>query len=359
MANPVALDREKLSAKQKLLSDTAGAIQVGQLIELGRVLGLYPALRDAGAVTSEALAERTGLNERWLREWLRAQAAAGVIDYLGDDRFALSPEVAKLLTDPNDLQHLGGAFENALASVATLPRVAKSFRTGLGVSFDERGAEVTARVERAFGNWYRQILVPVALPKLDGVVARLAAGAQVADVGCGAGVALIEMAKVYPRSRFAGYETSRFALERGAQNARDAGVANVSFHDATTDPLPPDARFDLITTFDCLHDMTRPHLAAAAIRTAVRPDGCWFIADIDSQPTFEENLARHPFAARLYSTSVLGCLGTGTAEPGGAGLGTVGLPEPRMRELVQNAGFSRFDRVDLPSPVNAYYLARP
>lgn len=359
MANPPALDRDKLSAKQKLLSDAATAIQVGQLIELGRMLGLYPALRDAGAVTSEALAAHTGLNERWLREWLRAQAAAGVIDYLGEDRFALSPEMARLLTDADHLQYMGGVFENALANVAILPRVANSFRTGLGVSFDTRGPEVTARVERIFGNWYRQILVPVALPKLDGVVARLEAGANVADIGCGAGVALIEMAKAYPRSRYYGYETSQLALERAAQNARDAGLANVSFHDAATDPLPADARFDLITTFDCLHDMTRPQVAAAAIRAAVRPDGCWFIADIESEPTFEENLAKHPAAARLYSTSVLGCLGTGTAEPGGAGLGSAGLPEPRMRELVMDAGFSRFDRVALPSPVNAYYLARP
>ena len=132
-----------------------------------------------------------------------------------------------------------------------------------------------------------------------------------------------------------------------------------SFHIVPEDGLPADGTFDLITTFDCLHDMTQPARVVEAIRAAIRPDGWWLIADIKGRPTYEENLRDNPMAARMYATSVVGCLQTGMSEPGGAGLGTLGLPEPTMRELTRSAGFTRFRVLDLPSPINAYYEVRP
>lgn len=214
-------------------------------------------------------------------------------------------------------------------------------------------------MERRFAAWYRTVLVPVALPLLDGVVERLAAGGRAADVGCGMGLALLAMAQAFPRAQFHGYETSVRALERAEEHRARAGVTNVQFHHAGQSPLPADGRFDLITTFDCVHDMTQPAAVVRAIRGAIKPDGTRFIADINGRLTFGENLSGNPIAAMAYSISVLGCLSAGMSEPGGAGLGTLGLPEPAMRTLAAEAGFSRFRRIDLPSAVNAYYAAQP
>ena len=197
----------------------------------------------------------------------------------------------------------------------------------------------------------------VALPAIDGVIAVLDSGAKVADVGCGTGIALIEMAKAFPDSQFYGYDISTNALMRAEENKSEAGVENLTFHNIDGDPLPGDASFDFITTFDCLHDMTRPAEAVAAIRAAIKPDGVWLIADINGAPTFEENLP-NPLAPMFYALSVLSCMSSGLSEPGGAGLGTVGLPEPKMRELVQAGGFTRFRRLEIPHPVNAFYEAR-
>jgi ubiquinone/menaquinone biosynthesis C-methylase UbiE len=349
-AQPPPLDQAKLDAKQKQLGSILTGCMVAGMVWLGDRLGLYRAMWGAGPLTSVALAERTGLHERWLREWLYAQAAAGLIEYRGEGHFELSPEVALLLADDDNLKCLAGSFAGIPYRMGGLERLAEAFRSGIGVSYDDRGFDAPRALERAFKNWYRQVLVPVALPKLGGMVA---------DVGCGTGIALIEMARAFSRSEFHGYDTSVHHLARAAENLAAAGVTNVRFHNAAQEPLPADARFDLITTFDCLHDMTRPHEVVAAIRAALKPDGAWFIADIDGRPTFEQNLAENRGAAAQYSISVLACLSAGMSEPGGAGLGTLGLPEPAMRALAAGAGFTRFERVDLPSPVNAFYVARP
>ena len=250
--------------------------------------------------------------------------------------------------------YLGGHFESLPHQMAIAEGLPESFRTGLGLAWDERGQGAAEITERLFGNWYRQVLVPTALPLLDGAVESLASGAKVADVGCGAGVALLEMAKAFQGSQFHGYEISEHALARAEKNKTKAGLENLAFHNVANDPLPADESFHLITTLDCLHDMTQPKQTAAAVRAALRPDGVWFIADINSAPTFEENLS-NPMAARAYAMSVLSCMSSALSEPGGAGLGTLGLPEPAMRELVQEAGFTQFRRLDLPHPVNAFY----
>jgi len=352
-------DPEKLRQTQAMLTGIATGAVVAAMISLGMRLGLYRALADAGPATSEELAGASGLHERWLREWLRGQAAAHIVEYDGHGRFSLAPEAAPLLVDAGSLIYMGASFIPLPARIGMVERLPDAFRTGLGLSWDDRGPDAPAATELLFGNWYRQALVPVALPMLDGVVPRLTAGARVADVGCGTGIALVEMAKAFPRSEFHGYEVSGFALERAAANRDAAGVANVAFHDAQSDPLPADHSFDLITTFDCLHDMTDPDGAARAIHAALKSDGAWLIADINGQPTFEENLAANPQAPLLYGISVLSCMSSALSEPGGAGLGTLGLPEPAMRELATRAGCTRFRRLDLKHPINAFYEARP
>ena len=357
MTSTRAPDPEKLPEVVKSIAGMMVGAHVAAMVALGVRLGLYLALRDAGPVTSDDLAAKTGLQERWLLEWLRGQASGGVIEYQGDDKFELSPEVALLLADEENMMYLGGNFNALPRFMNTVEPLKESFRTGIGLSWTDRDEEWVAGTEQLFRNWYRQQLVPVALPALDGTLAKLSDGGKIADVGCGTGIALIEMAKAFPESDFHGYEISPNAIERAGVNMSEAGVSNLSFHNVASDPLPADASFDLITTFDCLHDMTHPQDAAAAISAAIHSDGVWLIVDINSAPTFEENLS-NPAAPMFYALSVLSCMSSGLSEPDGAGLGTVGLPEPKMRELVEAAGFTRFRRLDIPHPINAFYEAR-
>ena len=351
-------DPQRLQATVERLVGVLVGGHVSIMVCLGLRLGLYRALKEAGAASSEEVARHSGLHERWIREWLRGQAAAGLIDYHPDGRFQLTPGAALLLAEPDHVLFLGPHFDSLPHKVDIAERLPEAFRTGLGLCWDDRGPEAADVSEQILRNWYRQSLVSTALPMLEGVVDKLKAGGQVADVGCGTGIALLEMAKAFPRSRFHGYEISSYALARAEGNRKEAGVHNVTFHNVAQEPLPRDGTFDLVTTFDCLHDMTRPQEAAAAIRAALDADGTWFIVDLSGAPTFEENLA-NPQAAMLYAMSVLSCLSSGLSEPGGAGLGTLGLPEPAMRDLAIEAGFTQFRRLDLYQPSNAFYEARP
>lgn len=354
-----AIDPQILAAKQGLIAGYGIGAHVAGMIHLGLELGLYEALHETGPSTTDELAASSGMHERWLREWLYQQATARVLDYdTSTKRFSISPEVWVLLGDPHELRTQRANFAGLTYRFAMLDRVSDAFHTGLGVPWDDRGPRAAEMTELLFRNWYRSVLVPVALPMLKGVVAALESGGNAADVGCGAGIAMIEMAEAFPRAQFHGYETSLQAIERGRAHVRDAGVSNVIFHDANKDRLPETPTFDFVTTFDCLHDMTHPHDVASAIRRAVMPDGTWFIADINGGVDFEENLATRPVSALFYAISVMSCMSSALSEEGGAGYGTLGLPEPEMRKLVERAGFSQFRRVDLQHPVNAFYEAR-
>jgi len=290
---------------------------------------------------------------------LQGQAAAGLITYEGKGKFSLSPEDAMVLANELSPMFLAGGFCALPQQMAVLERLPESFQTGLGLPYDAFGLEGARGIERLLAPWFRTVLVPVGVPKLEGVVTKLAAGARAADVGCGAGVSLIEMAKAYPRSEFHGYDISKYALTRAEANKAQAGVRNVTFHDANGDALPGNASFDFLTTFDCLHDMTNPAAVIRAIRQALRSDGTWLIADIHGKGTFEENLAENPLAPMMYGFSVVSCMSYDLSEPGGAGLGTLGFPEPVARKMVTDAGFTRFQSHDFNSPINAYYEVRP
>ena len=202
MASKSEIDIEKTKKTAEQVFGMLGGALVSAMIYLGDRMGLYQALSGAGAMTSEELARKTGLHERWVREWLYGQAAANLIDYKGEGRFELSPESAMVLANENSPFFLAGGFCALPQQMAVLNLLPESFKSGMGLTYDQLGPEVNRGVERLLAPWFRTQLVPIALPKLDGVVAKLQAGAKVADVGCGAGVALIEMAKAYPRSRF-------------------------------------------------------------------------------------------------------------------------------------------------------------
>jgi 2-polyprenyl-3-methyl-5-hydroxy-6-metoxy-1,4-benzoquinol methylase len=352
-------DPDKLKDYAKLVFGALGGAMTSALIGLGDRLGLYDAMVDAGPVTSQQLADKTGLDERWIREWLHQQGAAGVLEYCGKDRFELSPEGQAVLADENHPAFGAGFFTQLPAQLAVTEKLPEAFKTGLGLPYDALGPEGARGIERGLAPWFRALLVPHALPRVDGIVARLEAGVQVADVGCGAGVALLEMAKAFPASKFHGYELSNHALSRAEQNRAQAGVSNAQFHNVASEPLPADGRFAFVTTFDCLHDMTRPDQAMAQIRKAIADDGIWLIADIKAKATYEENVAKNPMAAMMYGSSVLTCMSSALSEPDGLGLGTLGFHPALAEEMVRAAGFGAFEELDLGHPVNAFYVARP
>jgi SAM-dependent methyltransferase len=356
------VDQQKMKSLTRTIAGAYEGALVSGMVYLGDELGLYRAMRDQGAMTSESVASEAGLHERFVREWLYSQVASGIIDYHGDGRFELSEEAGVLLATEDDLRGLARLFDSFPQRTGLLADLPKSFRTGIGVSWSdtERGGtpERVQWMERFLRPWYEQVLVPDVLPKLDGVLDRLEAGAKVADVGCGSGVALVAMANVFPKSTFHGWDISPFALDKGRENAIKAGVSNVTFHDVRDGGIPGDASFDFVTTFDCVHDMTQPEQLATAIREALGSNGRWLIVDPAGRGSFEDNLD-HPMAVFGYTASVTGCLQSGMSEPGGAGCGCFGLPEPAMRELVESVGFKGFRNMDIAHPLNNFYEVSP
>ncbi len=334
---------------------------VSLLIHLGDRLGLYRAMAGAGSLTSDELAQRAGLAERWVREWVSAQAAAGLVDHRVDDgvdRFELTPAGrAVLLDEGTSLFSAVGAFTGP-TEPDLVDDLAECFRTGIGLPYERLGPRGAHRTERMLGPWARLALVPVILPMLDGMVAKLEAGARVVDVGCGSGVALETMAQAFPASHFVGYDPSGPAVEAAREKMADAGLDNVEIvHDRGED-LPAGAGFDLALTFDCLHDMTHPDATLAAIRAALADDGTLLVKEIRCADTLTQNM-HNPMLAMMFGFSLTACMSSATSEPDGMGLGTVGLPESKLRELATAAGFATVVPHDPGEPSNVYYEVRP
>ncbi len=352
------IDALKLYSFQ-VFSKLEGAVTAG-MIHLGDQLGLYKALNDAGQpLSSEDLARRIGLNERWVREWAYNQAAAKLITVDAEHRFGLTAAAAAVLATPSHPYFGMGMFHDLPQTMEALEHVRESFRTGIGHDYDSHGPQGVVGLERSFEPWNNANLLPVVLPALDGIVDRLRAGASVVDIGCGAGSALLLMGAEFPRSTFRGYDISHYALERAAQKLADSGLHNVSFYDPSDAPTPADHSVDFITTFDCIHDMTRPREVMAAMRAAIKLDGVWLLVDIKALDTFELNARKNPMASLMYGISVLSCMSSALSEPGGEGLGTLGLPESKARAMTSDAGFTRFRRLDIDHAVNAFFEVRP
>ena len=355
------LDPEKLDNFAQMV---AGSAQQGMncaLSLVGDQLGLYAALRDIAPASSQELADKTGLAERWVREWLRQQACARQIEYeAADDRFSLSPEAIAVLVDDDHSANLAGLFQSVVALYETVDELPESFRTGIGQSYEAKGEACACGVERMSRQFQRRQLVPNLLPMLDGVVERLESGVRVADVGCGGATSTLAMAEAFPKSEFVGYDTSRVAIKRAHQALVESGLTNVEILDAAHKPLPEDGSFEFITTFDVIHDSTHPAELIDAIRASLTEDGTWLCADIKGKSTFAENLTDNPIAPLAYCFSVLVCMSAALSVPGGAGLGTLGFHAEKAREMTAERGFSRFRQIDYEGDIfNAYYEIRP
>lgn len=346
----------------QLFTKLEGAVTAG-MIHLGDQLGLFTTLKDAGEpISTTELAARAGLAERWVREWAYNQAAAKMIAVVTDEhgeRFTLTPEAAAVLASPEHPAYGMGMFHRLPQTMRALEDMPASFRSGVGHDYDSHGPQGAVGIERSFEPWNKANLLPNVLPKLDGIVERLTAGAKVADIGCGAGGAVLLMAGAFPASQFAGYDISRYALGRAEQKLEESGLTNASFHDPRDEAIPSNNTLDFITTFDCIHDMTHPQEMMHTIRRAIRDDGTWLLVDIKALDSFEQNAKKNPMAALMYGISVLSCMSSALSEPDGAGLGTLGLSENKAREMAEAAGFSRFRKLDVDHSVNAFYEVRP
>ena len=349
------LDMQKVEARfGQLFGKVEGALTC-VLGLLGDKLGLYRAMRKIGPSTSEELAKETGLHERWVREWLHQQACAGIVSTDGD-RFLLDAEASEIYANEESGLFGGGIFELVAGLIESSGGLENSFRTGVGETYDAFGPTTARGIERMMGPFFRTRLIQDVFPALDGMEQKLKAGAKVADVGCGGGLALEIMAQAYPNSDFHGFDDSKLALEMS--RSRAAELSNLSIHDASNRRLEEDGSYDLITTFDCIHDMTHPTNTISAIRKSLKPDGTWFVADIHGSTDLQENIAQAPVSGMFYGFSVICCMRSALSAPGAKGLGTLGFCEPVAREMSAAAGFSRFQKHDFQNPINDYYEIR-
>ena len=344
-----------------LFTQLSGAVTAG-MVHLGDRLGLYRALAEFpdGATTAE-VADASGLHERWVREWAYNQAAAKLIDVdatTTPERFSMSPEAVAVLADEDHVAFGMGMFHRFPQTMGALEEMPASFRTGIGHDYDAHGCEGAIGIEKSFEPWNRHHLLPTVIPALDGITERLEAGASAVDIGCGAGGAVLMLADAFPASTFVGYDISERALERANERLAETGLTNAHFADPRDEPMPADGSVDLVTTFDCIHDMTDPQGMMHAIRSAIRDDGTWLLVDIKGRDSFAENVEKNPVAALMYGISVLSCMSSALSEPGGAGLGTLGLPASKARDMSAAAGFSRFAKLDIDHSVNAFYEIR-
>lgn len=350
-----APDAERLNAFLGRMVGDLGAIATGALVVLGDRLGLYRAMRGGDKLSSAELARRTGTHERYVREWLAAQAAAGYVDY--DDAtnlFFLNPEQAAVFSDEDSPAAMAGAFEVLSSFWLDEAKVAEAFRHGRGLGWHDHSKCLFRGTERFFRPGYNANLVSTWLPALDGVVERLQRGATVADVGCGHGSSTVVMARAFPNSRFIGFDYHRASIECAREAAAAAGVvANTSFEVADAKSFP--GRYDLVTFFDCLHDLGDPVGAAAHVREALEPEGSWMIVEPFAHDRLRDNL--NPVGRIYYAGSTLVCTPCSLSQEVGLGLGAQ-AGELRLRQVVAAGGFSRMRRAT-ETPFNLVFQARP
>ena len=350
-----ALDMNKLNAFiGQFVTDLGAAVHTGMVV-IGEKLGLYKAL--AGEpMTPAQLAAKTKTDERYVREWLASQAAGGYVTYNDQTgKFSLSEEQAFTLAKEDSPAYLPGAFELALGSLAAVPRIVESFRTGDGMGWGEHAEGVFHGCEKFFRPGYAANLVSSWIPALNGVQEKLEAGARVADVGCGQGASTILMAKAFPNSRFFGFDYHDKSIETARESARRAGVADRVTFEVSKAKEFPGKGYDFVAVFDCLHDMGDPIGAAAHVRQSLAKDGTWMIVEPFANDQLKDNL--NPVGRVYYSFSTLLCTPCSRSQEVGLCLGAQ-AGEAKIRDVVTSAGFGRFRRAT-ETPFNIIYEARP
>lgn len=333
-----------------------GAAMNAALILVGDRLGLYKGMAGAGPMTSAELAKKTGTHERYVREWLAAQAAGGFVTYDAvAGRYTLPPEQAFAMADESSPVFLPGFFEVIEACIKDVPKITDAFRSGKGVGWHEHDACLFAGTERFFRPNYRAHLIKEWIPALADTEAKLKAGATVADVGCGLGTSTVLMAQAYPKSRFLGFDYHQRSIELARESASKAGVSDrVKFEVAKAKEFPGKA-YDFVAFFDCLHDMGDPEGAARHVLQSLDRNGTWMIVEPFAHDKLEDNL--NPIGRVFYGASTMLCTPASLSQEIGLGLGAQ-AGEGRLSKIMKSAGFTRVRRA-AETPFNIVLEARP
>ncbi|WP_227379983.1 class I SAM-dependent methyltransferase [Haladaptatus halobius] len=351
------IDEEKLDDLiGTAVNDLGGAFQAA-LAEIGDWLGLYAALADSGPLRSAELAEHTDTHERYVREWLRSQAAGGYVTYDPEtDRYSLSPEQRLVLADEGSPAFMLGGFQGTNAIIAEVQDdIEAAFQTGDGVGWHEHHPELFPATERFYKPGYAASLVNEWIPTLDGVETKLKNGARVADVGCGYGATTIIMAEAYPESTFVGIDYHDHSIDMARERAEEAGVAERVSFEAATAKSYNGTEYDLVTMFDCFHDMGDPIGVAAHVRETLADDGTWMLVEPFANDQVEDNL--NPVGRVFYAFSTMICTPNSLDQGGEPALGAQ-AGEARLHEVATEGGFTRFQRVT-ETPVNLVLEAKP
>jgi SAM-dependent methyltransferase len=349
-------DQTKLDALLGQIMGDLGAAGSSVLVIIGDRLGLYRALAEHGPCNSVELAAATGTAERYIREWLAAQAAAGYVTYgPAEGQYWLEPEQSAIFVDEGGPAFLAGAFESLGALFKNEPKLTKAFETGEGVGWGDHHPCLFRGMERLTRGTYESQLVDVWLPALDGIVAKLEAGARVADVGCGAGISSLVVARKFPNSRVVGFDAHEPSIERARKMAAAEGLQDrLSFECATAQGFPG-ADFDLVMIIDALHHMGDPVGAARRVRETLASDGVWLLVEPFANDRMEDNL--NPLGRWFYSVSTMLCTPGALSQEGGYALGAQ-AGEARLRDVANKAGFTHFRRA-AETPFNLVLEARP
>jgi 2-polyprenyl-3-methyl-5-hydroxy-6-metoxy-1,4-benzoquinol methylase len=350
------IDEGKLNAFiGQMLSDLGGASSIA-MVRLGDTLGLYRAIHANGPTTSAELAKRAKVDERYLREWLSHQAASNYLAYdPATGKFSMPAEQAMVFANEESPVYMMGGFDLMAAMLDNQPKVQAAFKSGAGVAWGDQAGCMFCAVARFFRPGYHNNLVASWLPALDGVVKKLEAGARVADVGCGHGWSTVLMAKAFPKSQFFGYDFHPDSIRDATAHAKEHGVtANAHFAVGLAKDYEG-KDLDLVTCFDCLHDMGDPAGAAAHIRQSLKPDGTWMIVEPMAGDALQHNL--NPVGRLFYAGSTMICLPTSRSQEVGAALGAQ-AGEAKLRETIQSGGFSKVRRA-AETPFNMILEARP
>jgi ubiquinone/menaquinone biosynthesis C-methylase UbiE len=351
----MTINQDKLGELLGRFVGDLGATAAAGNVVVGHRLGLYRSLAE-GPATAEELARRTGTDPRYVAEWLRGQAAGGYVSCDPEAiTFSLTDEQAFALADPDGALYLPGAFLLALGALRAESQVTDAFRSGTGMGWHEHHEDVFAGCEMFFRPGYVANLTTSWIPALDGVAEKLAAGGRVADVGCGHGASTVLLAQAYPASAITGSDYHQASVDTARKRAADAGLAGRARFEVASAQTFSGTGYDLVATFDCLHDMGDPVGAARHIRQAVDADGTWLIVEPLTGDTLAENL--NPVSRVYYSFSTFICVPAARSQPGGYALGAQ-AGEAAIREVTSQAGFSRFRRA-AETPFNAVYEARP
>ncbi|HTA66842.1 MAG TPA: class I SAM-dependent methyltransferase [Bryobacteraceae bacterium] len=349
------VDQDKLNQFLGQVVGELGAAMNAALVLIGEKLGLYKAMAGAGPITPADLAKKTKTDERYVREWLSAQAAGGYVSYdPATKTFTLPDEQAFALAVEDSPAYLPGAFHIVSAIMKDEPKLLEAFQTGEGVGWDEHDTALFEGTEKFFRPNYAANLVSSWIPAMDGIDAKLAEGGRVADVGCGHGASTILMARAYPNSQFVGFDYHGPSVGWARRAAARSGVKNATFEVATAKDFHG-AKYDFVAFFDCLHDMGDPVGAASHVREMLNPGGAWMIVEPFAHDQLEKNL--NPIGRVFYAASTMICTPASRAQEVGLCLGAQ-AGEARMRKVLTEAGFTKFRRAT-ETPFNLVYEAKP